>query len=63
MCTDRGEIPMTVAVFVNPGDHPEYVEHRSLEYDTVSDRYVTFLVSPVAAAAAPHIHLICVEPR
>ena len=36
---------MTVAVFVNPGDHPEYVEHRSLEYDTVSDRYVTFLVS------------------
>ena len=45
MCTDRGEIPMTVAVFVNPGDHPEYAEHRSLEYDTVSDRYVTFLVS------------------
>ena len=52
---------MTVAVFVNPGDHPEYAEHRSLEYDTVSDRYVTFLVSPrpcSSAAAAPHIHLI-----
>ena len=47
---------MTVAVFVNPGDHPEYVEHRSLEYDTVSDRYVTFLVS--LRRCPPHWHLI-----
>ena len=30
-----GAIPPTVIVFVNPGQHAEYTEQRSREYDTV----------------------------
>ncbi|KAA5545938.1 gluconolactonase [Roseiconus nitratireducens] len=44
-----GDMPVTIAVCVNPGVVPAGTEgqdrfNRSLEYDTVSDRYATFLV-------------------
>ena len=39
----RGEIPPTVAVFVNPGISESEPEQRSVEYDTVSDRFLTFI--------------------
>lgn len=53
----RGELPVTVAVFVNPGVIPperpgaKARSNRSLEYDSLGDRYVRFLVEeflPVA---------------
>ncbi len=53
----QGEIPVTVAVFVNPGVIPATKpdatrrSNRSFEYDSISDRYARFLVNeflPVA---------------
>ncbi|MEO1524639.1 MAG: SMP-30/gluconolactonase/LRE family protein [Planctomycetota bacterium] len=44
-----GEMPVTIAVCINPGVVPggegnQNRFNRSLEYDTVSDRYATFLI-------------------
>lgn len=50
---NAGEITPTVAVFVNPGvlggdvDQETAMAQRSVEYDTVDDRYVTFLETDV----------------
>ena len=50
---NAGEITPTVAVFVNPGvlggdvDQEVAMAQRSVEYDTVDDRYVTFLETDV----------------
>lgn len=41
--TSRGELPPIVAVFVNPGTHERYPDQRSIEYDTVTDRFVRFI--------------------
>jgi enterochelin esterase-like enzyme len=38
-----GEMPVTVAVFINPGPG----NHRSIEYDTLSDRYARFLLEEI----------------
>ena len=46
----RGEMPVTVGLFVNPGDVPRdgqrnrQASNRSFEYDTLSDQYVRFLL-------------------
>jgi len=40
-----GEMPVTVAVFINPGG-PARIE-RSIEYDTLSDRYARFLLEEI----------------
>jgi enterochelin esterase-like enzyme len=37
-----GEMPVTIAVFINPGQKPTG-PNRSFEYDTLSDQYVSFL--------------------
>ena len=50
----RGDIPVIIAVFVNPGEHPgEPVpsqiayQTRQLEYDTQSDRYARLLLEEI----------------
>ncbi len=48
----RGEMPVTIGVFVNPGvvsggDNSQDRFNRSYEYDTVSDRYATFLLEEI----------------
>jgi enterochelin esterase family protein len=47
----RHEMPVTIAVFVNPGQHGETLptdpwraDNRSAEYDSMSDQYARFLV-------------------
>ena len=46
----QGAIPVTIAVFINPGQIPATVEgqkpraNRSFEYDTLSDQYARFLL-------------------
>ena len=48
----KGEMPVTVAVLVNPGAHKDKqpadgkwkADNRSLEYDTLGDRYARFLI-------------------
>ena len=39
----KGEMPVTVAVFINPGSGRQ----RSVEYDTLSDRYARFLLEEI----------------
>lgn len=39
----RGEMPVTIGVFVDPGEP----ENRNLEYDTFSDDYATFLLTEI----------------
>jgi enterochelin esterase-like enzyme len=45
----KGEMPVTVAIFINPGNGPgeEGRGQRSLEYDTLSDRYARFLLAEI----------------
>jgi enterochelin esterase family protein len=45
----KGEMPVTVAIFINPGTGPgeEGRGQRSLEYDTLSDRYSRFLLEEI----------------
>ena len=50
----RGEMPVTICLFVNPGTRPgepvpDYLPDRprQIEYDTLSDRYVRFLLEEI----------------
>jgi enterochelin esterase-like enzyme len=44
----KGDMPVTVAVFINPGSGGEAGRaQRSLEYDTLSDRYARFLLEEI----------------
>jgi enterochelin esterase-like enzyme len=45
----KGEMPVTVAVLINPGNGPgeEGRGQRSVEYDTLSDRYARFLLEEI----------------
>jgi enterochelin esterase-like enzyme/sugar lactone lactonase YvrE len=49
----RGDMPPTIAVFINPGqekDKPQQPgkrSNRSLEYDSLGDRYVRFLLEEI----------------
>ncbi len=49
---NRGEMPVTIGVFVNPGvvsggDGGQDRFNRSFEYDTVSDRYASFIIDEI----------------
>ena len=54
----RGEMPVTVAVFVNPGHDPSRGQpksatsgsNRSLEYNSLGDRYARFLLEEILPA-------------
>jgi enterochelin esterase-like enzyme len=39
----RGEMPVTIGVFVDPGEP----ENRNAEYDAFSDAYATFLLTEI----------------
>lgn len=43
----RGEIPVTVGIFVDPGVGPNDKRNRSFEYDTLSDQYARFLLEEI----------------
>ncbi|NND05765.1 MAG: cupin domain-containing protein [Saprospiraceae bacterium] len=69
------KMPVTIGLFINPGhdinmevpDNPWRVSNRSIEYDTLSDRYVQFLEEELLAeikkqyhiADDPSMHAIC----
>ncbi len=46
----RGEMPVTIAVFINP-------VNRSFEYDTVSDRYSRFLLEEILPQVAKNYNI------
>ncbi len=43
----KGEIPVTVGVFIDPGVLPNDKKNRSFEYDTLSDQYARFLLEEI----------------
>src|SRR5262249_31718955 len=43
----KGDMPVTVAVFVNPGTFEGRRSNRSFEYDTLSDQYARFLLEEI----------------
>ena len=43
----RGDMPVTAAVFINPGVFPDGRRNRSVEYDTLSDSYARFLIEEI----------------
>jgi enterochelin esterase family protein len=43
----RGEMPVTVGVFINPGVFKDGKSNRSFEYDTLSDQYARFLLEEI----------------
>ena len=43
----RGEIPVTVGIFINPGTFAGGRSDRSFEYDTLSDQYSRFLLDEI----------------
>lgn len=48
----KKDIPVTVAIFVKPGTLRRDADNRSVEYDTVSDRYARFLLDELLPEAA-----------
>lgn len=43
----KGDLPVTVGVFVSPGIFAGGAPNRSVEYDTLSDRYARFLLEEI----------------
>ncbi len=43
----KGEIPVTVGIFIDPGVGPGDKKNRSFEYDTLSDQYARFLLEEI----------------
>ena len=43
----RGEMPVTVGVFIMPGTLDDGASNRSFEYDTLSDQYAHFLLDEI----------------
>jgi enterochelin esterase family protein len=39
----KGDMPVTVGIFINPGNFEDGRSNRSFEYDTLSDQYARFL--------------------
>jgi len=59
----RKEIPVTVGIFINPGEVPPAEpgqkgrSNRSFEYDTLSDQYVRFLLEEILPEVAKKYNL------
>lgn len=57
-----GELPPTVAAFVNPGTRvdpaaadPDHGDQRSFEYDALTDRYATFVLEELLPLVERHL--------
>ncbi len=59
----KGEMPVTIGIFINPGKIPGAVdgsgprENRSFEYDSVSPQYATFLEKEILPEVADSYNL------
>jgi acetyl esterase/lipase/enterochelin esterase-like enzyme len=43
----KKHMPVTIGIFINPGKNPMEPNQRSVEYDTLSDRYARFLETEI----------------
>lgn len=64
----KGEMPVTIAVFVTPGTIPadwpgaKDRSNRSFEYDSLGDRYATFLVDELLPVALDGLN-VSIDPK
>lgn len=52
-----GEMPVTVGIFVNPGEFAGGRRNRSFEYDTLSDQYARFLLEEILPEVEKTVNL------
>ncbi len=53
----RGDLPVTVGVFIMPGILDDGSSNRSFEYDTLSDQYARFLLEEILPEVETTVHL------
>jgi enterochelin esterase family protein len=53
----RHEMPVTVAIFIEPGGTKAPRDNRSFEYDTLSDQYARFLLEEILPEAEKTVKL------
>jgi enterochelin esterase family protein len=53
----KGDMPVTVGVFVQPGVFAEGRSNRSVEYDTLSDQYARFLLEEILPEVEKSVRL------
>lgn len=53
----KGEMPVTVAVFISPGAFADGKSNRSTEYDTLSDKYVRYLLEEILPEVQKKVNL------
>lgn len=53
----KGEMPVTVGVFINPGRFADGRANRSFEYDTLSDQYARFLLEEILPEVEKTVNL------
>jgi enterochelin esterase family protein len=53
----KGEMPVTVGIFVEPGGRAAPRDNRSFEYDSLSDRYARFLLEELLPEAEKTVKL------
>ena len=53
----KGEMPVTAAIFIQPGRSEAVRNQRSVEYDTLSDRYARFLLEEILPEAEKTVKL------
>jgi enterochelin esterase-like enzyme len=53
----KGQMPVTVGIFITPGTFAGGRSNRSFEYDTLSDQYVRFLLEEILPEAEKSVKL------
>lgn len=53
----KGDMPVTVGVFINPGVFGDGRSDRSFEYDTLSDQYARFLLEEILPEVEKSVNL------
>jgi len=59
----KNEMPVTIGVFINPGDNPnapdgqQHSANRSVEYDSLGDTYARFLLEEIIPQVSKKYHL------
>jgi enterochelin esterase family protein len=53
----KGDMPVTVGIFINPGKFDDGRSNRSFEYDTLSDQYARFLRDEILPEVSKNVKL------
>jgi enterochelin esterase family protein len=53
----KGDMPVTVGIFLNPGTFADGRSNRSFEYDTLSDQYARFLLEEILPETEKQVKL------